>query len=149
MSFLSRNQQWVHVYNPQELAAIVGESCTIKVGGLVVDVKQLAEAGWWCKFVESHHGSRVKLTLYGGDKRSIISLRAAQHYKALPIERLFEMVSEATLTVKPQVIRNITPDLELLTMVENNIRRRIRRQRGRATTIGLIEKAERFANEVA
>jgi hypothetical protein len=148
MSSLSRQGQYVHVYHAELLATIVGEYCTIPVGGLLLNVGELARLGWWCRVVDSHHGGRIRATFYGPDKKSIISFRAAPFYRGLGLKELCNALTDGVLTVMPQLVKNITPDLELLEFVEANIKRRVRRV-AKQPKKEVLEKAIELYGDIA
>lgn len=130
MSSLSSRKAWrqfEHIYFPDQLMEMAG-GCTVPVGGLLINIADLAKLGWKCKLVDSHHGSRIKLTFFGPDGKSIISFRAAPSFQGLSFQALCYALTDGVVTALPQLIKNVTPDLELLQFVEANIRRRVRRQ---------------------
>src|SRR5690242_14003156 len=127
MSFLSSGERYSHVYCADQLAEMAGEYCPIPVGGLLINVADLARLGWKCKRVDSHHGSRIKVTFFGPDGKSVIAFRAARHFSGLSFKALCYALTDGVITVLPKLIKNITPDLELLNFVEAGIRRRAKR----------------------
>jgi hypothetical protein len=154
MSFLSRQGQYTHVYHAEQLAEMAGD-CNIPAGGLLIKVGELARLGWWCRLVDSHHGSRIKLTFYGPDKKSIISFRAAPFYRSLGFKDLCCALTNGVVTGLPQIVKeNVTSDLELLNLVGANIRRRMKRQSGgdfaqQLRRRRLVEKAIKFCGDAA
>jgi hypothetical protein len=104
--------------------------------------------------IDSHHGSRIRLTFYGPDKKSILSFRAAPFYRNLAFKQLCYALTDGAVTVLPKLIKDVTPDLELLSFMEGNIRRRLQRQvksdaAQQLRRRNLVEKAIKFCGDAA
>ena len=119
-------------YSSKEILEIVPANYTISVGGLPINIHDLARSQWTARTVRNKYGGRSRLQFMSTDKKSVILVRVSLprlHASDLlsVIERIKMPFSQAnvTLTSNPSVVQNEMTEAQIMAYVERQIRSRI------------------------
>ena len=122
-----RNDREVYLYGPKRLMEMVEEveDFDFHVSGILMNVRELADAGWSCRIYKCPYGGRIKVTFIGTDKKSVITFRLPRYINHLDPRQVFKVLHDGTLSQMPKNI-SVYEDQELLEQVERNIKERIK-----------------------
>lgn len=150
-----RSDRHIRTYTASEFFQLVnGSDIMLNVGGLDINAQDLAIAGWSCRIVYNIYGGRTKVVFKSQDGRSSMVFRVDRTreemyaYRLGTIEAsrndfaLLKRVGNGTLNIIPkvlvhekvvqkqvevvkEVITEEATDLELLTRVNDNIKKRL------------------------
>lgn len=143
------NRADTYIYSSNQLKSIVGTGITIRVSGLPIDIKNLAESGWNCRIVYNRFGGRTRIAFRGNDGRSIINFRIDRKYHpnlTLPIDLFRAIDADGVMTSNSRPIPAALTDEELLTQVQCNIKNRLKRRLHKKKSKNIIERAVAFAS---
>ena len=133
----------------KEIVDLNGE-VTLYVGGLPINISDLAKRGWSCRITHNLHGGRTRVAFTSADTRSTITFRMGGSYGYLTFIEIFRAVSQddmngvITKNSKPIVYERKLTELETLEQVHNNIKNRLRGYRAahpRKVKPAVIERA--------
>ncbi len=123
---------------------------TLYVGGIPINIRDLANKGWSCRITHNLHGGRTRVAFTSADTRSILTFRMAYSYRHLSFYEIFRAISEndmdgvLTKNSKPIPYDRKLSELEMLEQVNSNIKKRLQRhreQRPKTVKQELIERA--------
>jgi hypothetical protein len=140
---------------PKLLKEILGlnNDITLYVGGLPINISDLAKRGWSCRIVHNLHGGRTRVAFTSADTRSVITFRMAGSYRRLSFFEIFKTISHddmsgvITKNTKPIVYEHKLSELETLEQLHNNIQTRLQRYREahpRKVSKTVVERAIAF-----